>query len=98
MSHEIESKILTLLNAESFDPRAAIEAVRIAAGRAEAMLTSIRHELERSPWIEADPDLTPAGGVRRVEVMDALLEGAECDVRLVRQAISKIAERLARGG
>jgi len=86
---EIES----LIAANPFDPQAAIEAVQILAQGAEAMVLTLRRELERAP-VAADPE-APEGAVSRGAVIGRLAEVAEGDVRSVRTALGLIAERLA---
>lgn len=90
-----ETEILTLTSAALFDPRAAVEAVQIVTGRVEAFLTTLRREIERAPWHDADPDAR-AGAVSRVAIMGHLLEQSEEDLQLVRCALGAIAVRVAR--
>lgn len=89
-AHDIEA----LITATPFDVHAALDAVTIVAGSAEAMLIVLRRELERAPWQDADPD-APEGGISRVATMERLLEVAEGDARSVREALGRIAVRLA---
>lgn len=84
----------TLIASEPFDPQAAIEAIAIVAGGAEAMMLTARRELERAPWHDADPE-APEGAVGRRAVMARILEVAEGDARSVRTALGLIARRLA---
>jgi hypothetical protein len=88
--------IEALIAAEPLDLRAVLEAVAILAGGAESMLVVLRHELERAPWPDADPD-APEGGVSRIATMTRVLEVAEGDTRSVRTSLGLIAQRLAGG-
>ena len=83
----------SLIAANPFDPQAAIEAVQLLAQDAEAMVLTLRRELERTP-IGADQD-APEGAVGRGVVIGRLAEVAEGDVRSVRTALGLIGQRLA---